>query len=119
MTMENKRLLDENTDLHARLHQILAEKVVDAKRQLNKPDVVGVDREEAVGAHVTRSKESLENTLNDLLAEAKNPRGIVGSVTNPGYTGEESDGGDDQKAMSLSEADEIFKDMFSSKGKRR
>jgi hypothetical protein len=114
---ENQRLLNENADLHAQIHRNLAEKVVDLKRQLNKPDVVGVDREEAISNHVTRTKESLENTLQDLLAEAAAQRPAPGSVKNPGYAGEENQD-EDKTTFTLSEATSIISSMFSPKRKK-
>ncbi|SFJ62377.1 hypothetical protein SAMN02799624_05222 [Paenibacillus sp. UNC496MF] len=114
---ESQRVLAENADLQAQLHRHLAEKVVDMKRTLNKPDVVGVDRAEAVTAHAARTKESLENTLSDLVAEMKNQRPAPGSVTNPGYSGEE--GEDGNKSYTVEEAEGIIAGMFSSKKKKR
>jgi hypothetical protein len=116
MDQENKRLLKENAELHAAAHKALAEKVVDLKRSLNKPDVVGVEREEAIANHAARTKESLENTLQDLLLEAKQQRPEPGSVTNPGYSGEESEEGD--KQISIAEATNILSSMFSAKRKK-
>jgi len=83
---EYQAALQENATLQSKIHRMLAEKVVDLKRSLGKPDVVGIDREEAVDAHVGRSKESLENTLNDLMVEMKQWRPEPGSVKNPGIS---------------------------------
>jgi hypothetical protein len=119
---EVDRLLQENADLHAKTHRTLAEQVVDLKRSMNKPDVVGVDREESVTNHVSRSKESLENTLQDLLAEKQNLRPAAGSVQNPGYSGEEGQGepqGQGGNPMSMEEAANIISGMFSVKKRKR
>lgn len=110
-------VLAENASLHSQIHRSLAEKVVDLKRSLNKPDVVGKDREESIGTHVARSKESLENTLNDLLLESKAQRPVPGSVVNPGYSGEESEG-QGAKTYTVAEAENMFKNMFGGKRKK-
>jgi hypothetical protein len=110
-------LLAENQKLIEKNHQNLAEKVVTLKKQLGKPDVAGVNQEEAVNQHLTRTAESLENTLNDLLTEAKNFRPQPGSVQNPGFSeGDNNPSGGGEK-MTVAEAEGIFKNMF--KGMRR
>jgi len=111
---EVSRLTAENADLLSQIHKHLAEKVVDIKRKLNKPDVVGVTTEEAIANHVTRTKESLENSLADLTAELSAARPESGSVKNPGYTNES----DDSKAISVEEAASILSSMFSPKRRK-
>ena len=64
---ENKTLLDENQELHAKLHKTLVERVVDVKVALGKPGAE--NREEAVEAHMDRTDESLSDSLVDLLSE--------------------------------------------------
>ncbi|QHW35677.1 hypothetical protein GZH47_32790 (plasmid) [Paenibacillus rhizovicinus] len=134
LTTENQRLtgelqtkegeyqaaLQENANLQSKIHRMLAEKVVDMKRSLNKPDVVGVDREEAVNSHVSRSKESLENTYNDLVAEAKQARPEPGSVTNPGAgaPGGSTEEGD-KKPMTLADGVNMISSMFGGANKRK
>jgi hypothetical protein len=113
---ETQRLLAENAELLAKLHRNLAEKVVDLKRSLNKPDVIGVEREAAIAAHAERTKESLENTLADLQLEMKSQRPAPGSVTNPGWSGEENE---NDKTYTVAEAESIISSMFSSKRKRK
>ncbi|GAK42031.1 hypothetical protein TCA2_4523 [Paenibacillus sp. TCA20] len=109
---EVSRLTQENATLNEAAHRSLAESVVQLKRQLNKPDVVGVDHQEAVDAHAARSKESLENTRTDLLAESKTLKPVPGSVTNPGVHTDESD---KPKTMTGQDAVNLFSGMFKSK----
>lgn len=113
---ENNRLVQENATLVAEAHKQLAVRVVEMKLALRKTDVIGVDREEAVNTHLTRTKESLEDSLNDLLAESKQLRPAPNSVTNPGAG--EQDQEENSKEMSVEEGLTLFKGMFSSKRKR-
>ncbi|WP_067924135.1 hypothetical protein [Alicyclobacillus shizuokensis] len=117
MEAEHNQLVQENADLHAELHKMLAEKVLDLKIALRKPDVVSLDREEALKMHVERTKESLENTLQDLLAEMKSWRPEPGSVQNPGLA-ENEDGKTQKTTMTLAEAEDIFKGLFGGGRKR-
>jgi hypothetical protein len=117
---EYQAVLQENANLQAKIHRSLAEKVVDLKRSLNKPDVVGVDREEAINAHVSRTKESLENSVNDLLAEMKQVRPEPGSVTNPGAgapDGSTAEG--DNKKLTMADGINMISEMFGGGNKRK
>lgn len=82
---ENQTLLNSNADLSAQLHNSLAERVVDLRASLGKPGVE--DREASIVSYASRSRESLEDTLNDLLLEQKTFNGnatrVVQTVTNP------------------------------------
>lgn len=80
---EGKTLLEENASLQAALHRSLAERVVDLKASLGKPGVE--DRETAIQQHVERVTQSLQDMLNDLIAEhAATPvRTFIEKVSNP------------------------------------
>lgn len=106
-------LVKENSKLNQKIHMHLAEQVVDLKIALNKPDVTGVDREEAIKAHVQRSQESLQNTLEDLKLEVNEDRPEAGIVKNPGYSGNGE--GDKRKKYTMSEAENLIKSMFGMK----
>jgi hypothetical protein len=123
---EVTRLTTENADLVAKAHKTLAEKVVDMKLALRKPDVVGVTPEEAVEEHIKRTEESLNDLVKDLQVEMKNTNGQVGTVTNPGAGGpdnnpanpDENNNNNNQTTMNVDEAVGMFKGMFSPKRKR-
>jgi hypothetical protein len=117
---ENNTLVSENARLVAEAHRALAEKVVDLKLSLRKSDVIGVAREEAIEAHVARTKESLTDTYNDLLAEAKQMRPEPGSVKNPGYAPEDNQTNESfqEEKMTAKEAVETMISMFSPKKRR-
>lgn len=117
MEEENDRLVQENAELIEANHLALAEKVVDLKHKLRKADVIGVKREEAVAEHVKRTKESLTDTLNDLLNEAKATEAPEpGSVTNPGLAEGEEHKGNKEK-MTVDEGVNLMMNMFSRKRK--
>lgn len=67
---EKDELQESNVELRSRLHQGLAQRVVDMKLALNKPGIE--DRETAVQEHSERSSESLLDTLEDLQSELDN-----------------------------------------------
>jgi hypothetical protein len=117
---ECNTLVSENAKLVSEAHQTLAEKVVDLKLSLRKSDVIGVTREEAIQAHVARTKESLTDTYNDLLAEAKQVRPEPGSVQNPGYAPEDNQTKESstEEKITMKEAAEIITSMFSPKKRK-
>ena len=83
---EKNSLLDSNADLSAKIHKTTVERVVDLKVSLGKPGFTS--REEAIASLISRTSESLNDTLTDLLNEQLTfgSRVIVsngGSVTNP------------------------------------
>ncbi len=112
---EKAALLQEADELKAQLHKGLVERVVELKRSLNKPDVMAVTVEEAVEEHATRSKESLENTLTDLLAESKSLQVEKGSVQNPGQSHVEEGKDGKNKNMDIEQGFNILKAAFSGK----
>lgn len=59
-------LVEENARLSTDMHKVLAERVVDLRVSLGKE----ADRDEALVAYVSRSTESLNDSLGDLLKEA-------------------------------------------------
>lgn len=79
---ERTALMETNTLLASENHKSLAERVVDLKAVLGKVD----KREEALDSHVSRSTESLKDTLADLLVESASftPKRVVESLDNPG-----------------------------------
>jgi hypothetical protein len=117
---ENQTLVSENTKLVSEMHRSLAEKVVDLKLSLRKADVVGVTREEAIEMHLTRTKESLADTYQDLLLEAKNARPEPGSVKNPIHEDEgvHMNESASSQGMTAKEAVETLKYMFSPKKRK-
>jgi hypothetical protein len=83
---ENQTLLNSNAELTAQFHKSLAERVVDLRASLGKPGVE--DRDAAIISYTVRSRESLEDSLNDLLLEQKTFKGlnalrITQTVDNP------------------------------------
>lgn len=117
---ENKKLLEQNAELTAKLHQNLAEKVVDYKITLKK--ISADQREEEIKQHVLRTEESLNDALNDLLNESKGvsstttPRKVE-QITNPGVALEEKDKQKETKQESLVELEDAVKFLFSPKKK--
>ncbi len=120
---ETTRLLEENARLNTEAHTHLVEKVVDLKRKLNKPEVVGVEESACIETHASRSKESLDNTYSDLLAEYKALKPEPGSITNPGIVEEGAQGGTGEvtpkKQMTLDEATKLLTGMFGSHSSKR
>lgn len=116
---EVTRLTSENADLIAKAHKSLAEKVVDMKLALRKPDVVGVSQEEAVAEHVKRSEESLNDLVKDLKLEMQNTTAVKGSVPNPGGAGKENNPNEheDNPTIGVDEAVSMFSGMFGRKKK--
>lgn len=112
---EKQKLIEEADELKAQLHKNLVEQVVNLKRSLKKPDVMDKTTEEAIEEHAKRSKESLENTLTDLLAESKSLHVDKGSVENPGQSHQEEgkDGKENKKRMTLEEGLSVLKSAFS------
>lgn len=107
-------LITEADTLKAELHTKAAEKVVEMKIELRKPDVIAVTKEEAIETHAKRTKESLADLLVDLLAEAAARTVAPGSVKNPGQADPEK-----EKTMDVNEAATIFAGLFNSKKKKK
>lgn len=116
-TLESEKgaLLAEAEELKSQLHLSLVERVVNTKRELKKPDVMAVTVEKAVEEHAKRSKESLENTLTDLLAESKSLQTKRGSVENPGLSHTEEGENEESKRMSLTEGLSVLTNAFGKK----
>ncbi|MCY8577149.1 hypothetical protein MOD24_14965 [Bacillus haynesii] len=117
---EVTRLTSENANLIEKNHKSLAEKVVDMKLALRKSDVVGMEREEAVAEHIKRTEESLNDAVKDLQIEMKDTSAQKGSVTNPGFSGEDNNPNKkneekDKEGKSIEEAASIFSSMFGRK----
>lgn len=114
MEGEHTRILAENAQLLENEHKMLATRVVEMKQRLCKVDVVGKETEECVAEHITRTKESLNDSLNELLVEMKTAKPAAGSVTNPGLVVDENlDNEKQTKTYSLKEAEDMIKRMFS------
>lgn len=117
------RLTQENATLIEDAHKALAEKVVEMKTILRKADVVGVTPEEAVAEHIKRSDDSLNDAIKDLQAEMTNTSVQVGSVTNPGASGDDNPptkAEENQKEkMTITDATNMFKGMLGSKKKSK
>lgn len=111
MESENARILAENATFVENEHKMIATRVVELKQRLCKVDVVGKETDECVTEHIARTKESLNDTLNDLLTEMKTAKPQAGSVTNPGLTVDENLD-KDTKAYSMEEAESMIKRMF-------
>lgn len=115
MTSEKETLLAENAQLVEDAHKATATRVVELKQRLCKADVVGKETDECVTEHVARTKESLQDSLKELLAEMAVAKPVQGSVTNPGVapTDDLEEGAAKDKTYTLQEAENIFKGMFS------
>ena len=113
MEGEHARILSENAQLLENEHKMLATRVVEMKQRLCKADVVGKETDECVTEHVARTKESLNDSLGELLAEMKTAKPEAGSVKNPGLPVDENLDGDNNKTYSLEEAESMMKRMFS------
>lgn len=113
MESEQTRLLSENASLVENEHKNLATRVVEMKQRLCKVDVVGKETSECVTDHVTRTKESLEDSLSELLTEMNSSKPEAGSITNPALAVEENvDEEKQNKKYSLAEAESMMKRMF-------
>lgn len=118
---EVERLTNENADLLSKAHKALAEKVVEMKLSMRKPDVVGVTREAAVEEHIKRTEESLQDLVKDLALEMQQTPAVVGTLPNPGITNEgdtsasSQQGAGGQTTMTVDEAVGMFKGMFKRK----
>ena len=70
---QNKKMLDENVKINSELHKMVAERLYDLKKNLRKPDVVGVStpdaRNKKVEEFAQRSIDSLKDQINDLITE--------------------------------------------------
>jgi hypothetical protein len=108
-------VLEENKNLLKEIHKNLCEKVVDLKYQLQKPEVISKKREEALDTHIMRSKDSLENSYNDLMEELKYKRPESGSVKNPGLGNVEE--AEQKSKITKKEAENLLKSMFGGKRK--
>lgn len=108
---EKDQLIQENSRLVQEAHKQLVEKIVDLKISLQKQDVLSVTREEAIAKHMSRTKESLQDTLEDLLAESKTINKVEpGSVKNPGVSDIEEQEKDE--TITLQEGVNLIKNLF-------
>lgn len=64
---EKQTLVDQNTEMAAKAHKDLVERVVDFKIALDKPGIE--NREEAISEHMDRATGSLKDSYTDLLLE--------------------------------------------------
>jgi hypothetical protein len=115
MTSDHDALVKENAKLVETAHNHLVEKVVELKLSLRKSDVVGVTKEDAIAAHLTRTKESLTDSLTDLLAEAKQVRPVAGTITNPGAGDTQESNNNGEKSMTIEEGAKLLSGMFKRK----
>jgi len=106
----NHQLLIENTEMRTILHAQLAEQVVTLKKALHKPDVMGKSHDEMMQSHVSRSNESLQDSLSDLLAEQSSAR--PERVDHPNFLVNENQ---EQNRTSVKDAISILSGMFSAK----
>ncbi len=88
---ENQKLLDENVKINSERHKMIAEKLFDLKKTLNKPDVSGITTPDAKNSKVEefsqRSIDSLNDQISDLMLEQEtNNVELEGEVSNPGIT---------------------------------
>lgn len=116
LTESETNLIAEADALKAELHKKAAEKVVEMKLELQKPDVLAVTKEEAVEAHAKRTKESLADLEADLLVEMASRTVEPGSVLNPGQVeGEQGK----KTSMGIEEAANIMTGLFGGKNKNK
>ena len=87
---DKKRLLDDNVKINAELHKMVAERLYDLKKALNKPDVANIKtpdvRDKKVEELAQRSVNSLKDQISDLLIEqgTNTTRSFDGDVSSPG-----------------------------------
>lgn len=117
MEAEQTNLLDENAKLLENEHKMLATRVVEHKQRLCKADVVGKETDEAVTEHVQRTKESLTDSLTELVTEMAAAKPQAGIITNPGIVNDPDPQGNTNESYSLADADKILKRMFNGKKK--
>ena len=89
LKLEKKKLLDDNVKINSELHKMVAERLYDLKKTLNKPDVMSIKtpdaRNKKVEEFAQRSVDSLKDQINDLLLEQKNAiSSFEKSISNPG-----------------------------------
>jgi len=76
LKLEKKKLLDDNVKINSELHKMVAERLYDLKKTLNKPDVMSIKtpdaRSKKVEEFAQRSIDSLKDQIDDLLLEQKN-----------------------------------------------
>lgn len=107
---EISALQKENESLLAQIKWLMAEKVVELKRQLHKPDVMAISKEQAIDEYAQkRSLDSLKDTLEDLQFEKNKPLREQLIIENPGLTTSED------KKTTMKEALDILNKMFKSK----
>lgn len=101
----------EQSQLVSQMKRLVAERVVEMKRALHKPDVLAVSVEEAINAYAEkRSLDSLKDSLEDLKVESQMALRSHLSIENPAAPIQEK-----EKKTTVSEALDILNNMFKSK----
>jgi hypothetical protein len=85
---DRKRVLDENIKINSELHKMVAERLYDLKKQLQKPDVADIKtpdgRDKKVEEFAQRSVDSLKDQIADLILESNTTSPDGKTVNNPG-----------------------------------
>lgn len=109
--------VEENARLSTDMHKMVAERVVDLRVSLGKES----NREEAITAYVSRTTESLNDSLSDLLKEAatapKQPvTRTVETVVNPGVS---TDSTQTTESKPVLTAEEVLANLFRGPGAKK
>lgn len=109
--------VEENANLSTEMHKMVAERVVDIRVSLGKES----NRDEAVQAFLTRSTESLNDSLADLLKEAatvstKPATRQVQQVENPASS---TDGTEVTESKSAPTVEEVLANLFRGPGAKK
>lgn len=103
---EKEDLVKENDNLKQQMHLSLAEKVVDMKILLRKPDAIAESKEEHLKKYTEKSKDVLESLHEELSKEVSTMNEHVepGSVKNPA----KSSNGEKEEHSSINESIELL-----------
>lgn len=112
---DGKSALEDNIRLNIVLHKQLAERYIDLKTFLGKPDVADIktpkERGERVKTIALRSLESLQDSIEDLLVESFAFPVVLGEVENPAIT--HTDGTISSTVKKVDKKDESKKETVS------
>lgn len=105
-----KLLEEENKNLKAALHRVLAERVVDAK--INAGMEAASDREALVADHATRTASSLADSLRD-IAKMPVKKATINTATVPQITSEAENAKEENNVVSIEDVEADKKEVIS------